>query len=109
MCGPYLPAVCSLSYEALWLWPMCLPYGTIGNRGHRERAREAHVDPDSKSCSFSLFVRMSCVDKNAGQSSYFGEDMCWNACNACRHQREQIATAMLQASAIKSRENYVDD
>ena len=74
-----------------------------------ERPREAHVDPDSKSCSFSLFVRMSCVDKNAGQSSYFGEDMCWNACNACRHQREQIATAMLQASAIKSRENYVDD
>ena len=72
-------------------WPRRVQRGPEGPESFRmtqrcsERPREAHVDLDSKSSSFSLFVRMRCVDKNASQSSHFGEDICWNACNACRH------------------------
>ena len=60
-------------------WPRRVERGPEGPESFRmtqrcsERPREAHEDLDSKSSSFSLFVRMRCVDKNASQSSHFGD------------------------------------
>ena len=38
-----------------------------------ERTKEAHVDSDFKSSSFSFFVRMHCVDKNAANLLTLGK------------------------------------